>query len=205
MLMAHGVGVPARAHGAAAALALRHPRRRRPAERGAEHGEHLVLLPRARLREDAGDVRGRQEDGAGRGADDRHADRHDHDGRLGLERALLAARSPRRCTRTSRRSGMPTWDEKDQTLAKALQRELGVARQRPQPCARPPRRPGGRGDAHGRRLGRHRRRELERADDHAALSRRTSRARRGTTGRTRSRWRRRSRTRASSPARRCRR
>ena len=38
-----------------------------------------------------GDVRGGEEDGAGRGADDRHADRHDHDGRLGVERALLAS------------------------------------------------------------------------------------------------------------------
>ena len=71
----HVVGVPARAHGAGAALALRDPRRRRPAERRADDREHLVLLPQPRLRSHDGDVRGRQEEGAGRRDDDRHTGR----------------------------------------------------------------------------------------------------------------------------------
>ena len=102
--------------------------------------------------------------------------------------------------------GLPTWSEEDQTLAKALQKELGNPRSeglalklgelgRAESRAR----------EHRRRLRRHRRRVLERADRDAALSRRTFPACPGTTGRARSPAPRRSRTRAWSPARRCRR
>ena len=94
--------------------------------------------------------------------------------------------------------GMPKWSEADQTLAKALQKELGsharrvwtlsVPNELQGPVTRQPR----------RRLRRHRRHLLERADGHAALSRRTSRACPATTGPTPSRWPRRSRTRAST-------
>ena len=52
--------------------------------------------------------------------------------------------------------GMPTWDEKDQTLAKGLQRELGSPDSGLEQSSRASRRPGERSDAHGWRLGRHR-------------------------------------------------
>ena len=41
----HGLGVPPGAPAAGVALPLHHHRRRRPAQRGAVHGGHLVLLP----------------------------------------------------------------------------------------------------------------------------------------------------------------
>ena len=71
--------------------------------------------------------------------------------------------------------GLPKWGEADQTLAKALQRELKrpeiglateIAAARAARCRR--------SEKHGRRVGRHRRRLVERPDGDAALSRRTS-------------------------------
>ena len=50
--------------------------------------------------------------------------------RLRLAAALQQDRSPRRCTRTSRRSACRSGSEADQTLAKALQRELKQPRER---------------------------------------------------------------------------
>ena len=87
-----------------AALALRHHQRRRPAERRPAERVGLVLLPRDRLRAHQEDVGHRRQDGEGRGDDDRHR---------GVDAACSARRgrgtstrrSPRRCTRTSRRSG----------------------------------------------------------------------------------------------------
>ena len=70
------------------------------------------------------------------------------------------------------------------------------------PICAPPPRPA---ELPGRRLGRHRRRLVERADGDAALPGQHSGTSRATTGRTRSRWRRRSRTRARPRARRFRR
>src|SRR4029453_60888 len=81
--------------------------------------------------------------------------------------------------------GLPTWSEEDQTLAKALQKELGNPRieglaTRLRGPRAPPADRGetGRGDGraetgsreHRRRLGRHRRRVGDRADRDAALS-----------------------------------
>ena len=111
--------------------------------------------------------------------------------------------------------GLPQWSEDDQTLAKALQNELKVPVKglatKIRRAARAARADGdadgegGERRAHGRRLGRYRRRLLGRADRDAALSRPIFRAGPATTGRTRSRWRRRSRTKAWSRAPRCRR
>ena len=68
--------------------------------------------------------------------------------------------------------GLPQWSEDDQTLAKALQKELKVPSARTaDECVQPLR---GRDLPIGRtrrRLRRHRRHLLERADHHAALSR----------------------------------
>ncbi len=99
-----------------------------------------------------------------------------------------------------KRVGLPTWSEADQTLARALQKELGNAdaaragdedrRARSAgACRRQPR----------RRLRRHRRHLVEHADGDAALSRRTFPGCPATTGPAPLPWRRRSRTRAWSP------
>ena len=48
--------------------------RRRPAQRRAAQRQHLVLLPRNRLRQHQEHVGHRQQDGRGRGADDQHQD-----------------------------------------------------------------------------------------------------------------------------------
>ncbi|CAA9332964.1 MAG: FIG00482511: hypothetical protein, partial [uncultured Gemmatimonadaceae bacterium] len=162
-----GVGVQARAPRAAAALALRDPRRRRPAQRGAEHGEHLVLLPRARLRPHAGDVQRREEDGAGRGDDDRHAARHRGDGGLGVERPLLAAGG--RGDVAQHRAGGDAAVGREGPGARqgdpARARRVGQRARRADAAQRA----GGRARPPRRRLRRHRRRELERADDQPAL------------------------------------
>ncbi len=64
--------------------------------------------------------------------------------------------------------GMPKWSEADQTLAKALQKELGSARTGADAQGR--RGAAGSGPRQsGRRLRRHRRHLVERADGHAAL------------------------------------
>ena len=103
--------------------------------------------------------------------------------------------------------GLPTWSEADQTLAKALQKELGNAdagRAWPSSSASCGQPVHARGQLR-RRLGRHRRHLVERADGDAALSRRTSPGCPATTGRAPSPAPRRSPTRAWSPAPRCRR
>ena len=104
-----------------------------------------------------------------------------------------------------KRVGLPKWDEDDQTFAKMLQRmmkapERGLAtevREMGEPT--PPER------NYGRRVGRHRRRFLDRADDYPSLPCQRSRDSRRTTGPAPSPKRRRSRTRAQPPARRSRR
>src|SRR5262249_39369381 len=50
----HRLEFPARTPSPAAAIALRHPERRRSAERCAVRSERLVLLPRTRFPEDQG-------------------------------------------------------------------------------------------------------------------------------------------------------
>ena len=100
----HRLELPPRAPAHPAALALRHHQRRRSAERRAAERVGLVLLPRDRatthIKElwDIGDKMAQ-----GRGDDDRHRG-VDARARLGVARALQQDRSPRRCTRTSRRS-----------------------------------------------------------------------------------------------------
>ena len=103
--------------------------------------------------------------------------------------------------------GLPQWSEADQTLAKALQKELGNAapgRAGRRSSAELRRSRSARGQLR-RRLGRHRRHLVERADGDAALSGQHSRAARPQLVERASPAPRRSRTRASSPAPRCRR
>ena len=78
-------------------------------------------------------------------------------------------------------------------------------RARPRVGGRQARRAGARRRQPRRRVRRHRRRVVDRADDHAALPGEHSRARPATTGRAASPWPRRSPTRAARPAPRCRR
>ena len=54
------------------------------------------------------------------------AGRHGHDHRLGHGQATSTSPSPKRCTKNIQNVGMPKWDENDITLAKGLQKELGV-------------------------------------------------------------------------------
>ena len=76
--------------------------------------------------------------------------------------------------------GMPQWSDADQTLAKALQKELGRASRG---CRARTRRSAGAGARQSRRwLRRHRRHLLERADDHAAVSGQHSRTSRSQLG-----------------------
>ena len=95
--------------------------------------------------------------------------------------------------------GMPQWSEADQQFARAFQRaqgapERGLTDERSGQAQRT--RIHSRQRAARRRVRRHRRHHVERADGRGSASRRTSRARPGITGRARSRWQRRSRTRA---------
>ena len=66
--------------------------------------------------------------------------------------------------------GMPEWSEDDQAFARAVQKELGVNQTGPDHARRRPGRAGRSGDQHRRRIGRHRRHLLERADGHAVVS-----------------------------------
>ena len=102
-LMNVGWNYPPRASAPAAALALRHHQRRRPAQRRAAQRQRLVLLPRDRLPAHQGAVGHRQQDGRRRRADDRHQVDVAHP-RHGVAAAHEQDRWPRRCTRTSRRS-----------------------------------------------------------------------------------------------------
>ena len=153
-----------------AALALRHPQRRRSAERRPAERLGLVLLPRNQLRRDQEAVGHRQQHGEGRHDDDRHrGTRCACSARRG--RGTSTRPSPRRCTRTSRRSGCRSGARRTQTLAKAVQREMKVPETGLATKINPlrgrevdPRR----GKAR-RRLGRHRRHLLERADGDAQL------------------------------------
>ena len=133
-----------------------------------------------------------------------NTDRHLARARLRLAAALQQA-GGRGDVREHQAVGLPQWSEDDQTLAKALQRELKVRRGR----AWRPRSASCAGrcrldeDNTRRRLRRHRRRLAGTSRRSRCAIRRTSPACRATTGRTRSPWPRRSRTRASSPAPRC--
>ncbi len=91
---------------------------------------------------------------------------------------------------------MPKWDSNDQHAGEGAAARARRPRERPRhdreraAAAEPER------GAHGRRVGRHRRRVVDRADGDAALSVEHPRRTRATTGPTRSRWPRPSRTRA---------
>ena len=118
--------LPPRAPAHPAALALRDHQRRRSAERRPAQRVGLVLLPRNRLRRTSRSSGTSATTWRKAAALMTDTDVHVAAARLGLAGALQQDRSPRRCTRTSRRSGLPHWTEADQTLAKALQHELKV-------------------------------------------------------------------------------
>ena len=169
------------------------------------HGLGLVLLPPDDVSEDQGAVGDRRRHGQGRGDDDRH--------RAAADRACSARAWPQHFNKAVaettwaniQKVGMPTVErgrpDARQGAAEGARRARAGALERRSPNEL-------QGPVDGqprRRLGRHRRHLVERADGHAALSRRTFPACRATTGPTRSRWPRRSRTRARPPAPRCRR
>ena len=107
------------------ALALRHHRRRRSAECRAAHRVGLVLLPRDRLSRSIKDL-WETGDTMAKGAahDGRHRAAADAGARLRLAAALQQGRRRDRPVPTFRRSDCPQWSDADQTLAKALQKEL---------------------------------------------------------------------------------
>ena len=115
-------------------------------------------------------------------------------------RGTSTRRSPRRCTRTSRRSACRQWSDDGSDAGEGAAegaeacREIGPGDEARRSCGGPV----DRDENTRRRLGRHRRHLVERADGDAALPVEHPRPARATTGRTRSRWRRRSRTRAST-------
>ena len=122
----HRLELPPRAPAPPAALALRDHQRRRPAERRAAErvasGTTSARPTTTHIKEmwEIGDTMAQ-----GGGDDDRHRG-HDRACSARRGRGTSTRPSPRRCTRTSRRSACRQWSEADQTLAKALQRELKV-------------------------------------------------------------------------------
>ena len=202
----HRLELPPRAPAARAALALRHHQRRRSAERrAADRVASGTTSARSTIRSikelwEIGD-----NDGQGRGDDDRHRAAADRACSAPPGRSTSTRPSPRRCTRTSRRSGCRSGARPIRRSRRRCRRSSAASEHGPGDEARRRAAGPGRRDNTRRRLRRHRRHLVERADRDAALSRRTFPACPATTGRTRSRWRRRSRTRASPPARRCRR
>ena len=94
---------PARASAAGHARPQRDHQWRRPAERGSSERGRLVLLPRSRLRPHHEPVAHRRQHGQGGDADDRYELYVAPAGQR-VARATSTSRSPRRCTRTSRRS-----------------------------------------------------------------------------------------------------
>ena len=160
-----------------AAVALRDHRRRRPAERRAADGERLVLLPRDRTTPKMQALFALGDTMARAAAMMTSTKLVGVDiARRRLVRTLHKVDRRRRCTRTSRRSGMPTWDAKPtRRWRKGIQRGArrravaGAVVAATMPAdgeLPPPTRPRG---LPGRRLGRHRRRVVERADRDAAL------------------------------------
>ena len=124
----HRLELPARAPAARAPLALRRHQRRRSAERRAAERVGLVLLPPDHLPADQGALGHRRRHRQGRGDDDRH--------RARIRRACSGSAWPQHFNKVVaettwaniQKVGMPEWSEADQTLAKALQKELGSAR-----------------------------------------------------------------------------
>ncbi len=124
----HRLELPPRAPAARAAVALRHHRRRRPAQRRAADRLGLVLLPRDRLPEasrNCGTSAKRSRKGAAMMTDTE------------LEpMRVLGVAWPQHFNKVVaettfaniQKVGMPQWSEADQTLAKALQKELGSHR-----------------------------------------------------------------------------
>ena len=110
-------------------LALPHRARyvirwRRPAERRAPDRIDLVLLPRARLSADDGDVRGSED---GRRAALMTDTRVDSINILGSAWSGHFNKTIAEVTqRNIYRVGLPTWDEADLTLARGIQKELGA-------------------------------------------------------------------------------
>ncbi len=102
--------------------------RRRSAERGAAQRQHLVLLPRNRLRRTSRnmwDIGNKMAEGAALMTNTKWTSR------------ILGAAYPQHMNKAVAEAmyeniktvGLPTWSEEDQTLAKALQKELGNPRQ----------------------------------------------------------------------------
>jgi len=87
-------------------------------------GRGLVLLPRARLSAHQVAVRDRQHHGGRRGEDEQHDDGSQLVGSAWPPsfNKIIARRS----TKNMEAVGMPKWSEADQTLAKALQKEIGA-------------------------------------------------------------------------------
>ena len=165
----HGLGHAPRASAARAALALRHHRRRRSAERRAVARVRLVLSSASRRSSGI-----RQNFGIGNKIADAAAQMTDTTvTRRMLGSAALPALQPADGrggdTRTSRPSGCRRGRDDEQTFAKAVQkndrREGGGSARRRLESAR-----GADAGAAQRRLGRYRRRVVDRADDHRALS-----------------------------------
>ena len=144
-------------------------------------------------------------DREGRGDDDRHRAAADAGARHPPGRSTSTRPSPRRPTPTSRRSACRSGATRTRRSPRRCRRSSASREQRALTTKVAAELQGPVDDNTRRRLRRHRRHLVERADGHAALSRRTFPACPATTGRTRSRWRRRSRTRARPPAPRCRR
>ena len=127
----------------------------------------LVLHPRAGLREHPQELRDRQHDRrSGRQDDghDRHATGHRHGGAAPLQQADRRGRP----MPTSSRSGCRNGRTDEQAFAKAVQKAVEGQGGRPRGRLKKLEPPAG--QAGERRLRRHRRHLLDRADDHAELS-----------------------------------
>ena len=149
------------------AFALRHHRRRRPAQRRPQHRLGLVLLPADDIPEDQGDVGGRRPDCEGGGDDGRRRTAADARPRVGMAAAL----QPRgragglRQHPEGRHAGMERRGSDARTRDPEGARISRVRADHARPAA-----VAGTGhQQHRRRIGRHRRRVVERADDHAPL------------------------------------
>ena len=166
----HRLELPARTSPAPAALALRHPQRRRSAQRRPAQRLRLVLLPRGHLSGHQTDVGDRRQDGAGRDDDDRHPG-HQYRPRFGVARPLQ--QDHRRSDARQHRQGRPAAVVRGRpgagACAAARAEGAGGRPGDQDPAAAWPRGDPGRGEAR-RRLRRHRRHLVERADGRPALS-----------------------------------
>ena len=132
----HRLELPPRAPAARAALALRHHRRRRPAQRRPADRVGLVLLPPDHVSEDQGAVGDRRRHGQGRGDDDRHRAAADRRCSAAPGRSTSTRSSPRRRSPTSRRSACrpgarPTRRSPKRCRRSSEAREQGLSREGP--------------------------------------------------------------------------